>query len=125
MGKLLSKTKDFASNVRRLSGMGLNPELLQQIISAGPMAGARLAANLVSGGVAGLTDINTGYNELSSLASDIGMTGTQALYGTPTQQTIFNVEVNGGLDSGASIGQAVVEAIKAYERTSGAIFVRA
>jgi hypothetical protein len=50
------------------------------------------------------------------------MTGTQATFGTQAQQNIYNLTINGGLDSGASIGKAVVDAIKAYERTSGVVF---
>lgn len=38
---------------------------------------------------------------------------------------VFNITVSGGLDSSASIGQAVIESIKAYERTSGPIFAKA
>jgi hypothetical protein len=41
MDKLLAKLRTFASNVRNLAGMGLDPALLQQVISAGPVAGAR------------------------------------------------------------------------------------
>jgi hypothetical protein len=77
---------------------------------------------LVSGGVGGLTAINKGYAELGGLAGEIGMTGTQATFGTQAQQNIYNLTINGGLDSGASIGKAVVDAIKAYERTSGVVF---
>jgi hypothetical protein len=102
--------------------MGLDPKLLQQVINAGPIAGAKLAANLVAGGVGGLTAINKGYAELGGLAGEIGMTGTQATFGTQAQQNIYNLTVNGGLDSSASIGKAVVDAIKAYERTSGVVF---
>jgi len=32
------------------------------------------------------------------------------------------VNINGGLDSAASIGKAVVDAVRAYERTSGAVW---
>ena len=35
------------------------------------------------------------------------------------------INVNGGLDSSAAIGEAVVNAIRKYERTSGAVFARA
>lgn len=122
MGKLLAKTREFSANITKLSSMGLDPQLLQQIISQGPVAGARLAAGLVSGGVAGLTAINTGYAELSGLGTAIGTTGTNALFGTERQQNIYNIEVNGGVGSGATIGQAIVDAIKAYERTSGAVW---
>ena len=125
MEKLLTKMRAFATNVSKLSSMGLNPALLQQVIAAGPMAGARLAQSLVSGGVGALGAINAGFGEFGTLAGQIAQTGTGALFNTPTQQSIYNIEVSGGLDSSASIGQAVVEAIKAYERTSGAIFVKA
>jgi hypothetical protein len=122
MGKLLAKTRDFSKNITQLSAMGLNPALLQQVISSGPVAGAQLAASLVAGGAAGLSTINAGYAELGSLASDIGMTGTQSLFGTQAQQNIYNINVRGGLDSAPAIGKAIVDAIKAYERTSGAIW---
>jgi hypothetical protein len=122
MDKLLTRVKAFSANITKLSSMGLDPKLLQQVINAGPIAGAKLAANLVSGGVGGLTAINKGYAELGGLAGEIGMTGTQATFGTQAQQNIYNLTINGGLDSGASIGKAVVDAIKAYERTSGVVF---
>jgi hypothetical protein len=122
MGKLLTKTREFSSNITQLSSMGLDPKLLQQIISQGPIAGARLAASLVAGGASGLAAINTGYSELSGVASTIGMTGTNAAFGTSRVQSVYNIEVNGGVGSGATIGQAIVDAIKAYERTSGAVW---
>jgi hypothetical protein len=122
MDKLLARVKSFSANITKLSDMGLDPKLLQQVINAGPIAGAKLAANLVSGGVAGLSTINRGFAELGGLATDIGTTGTQAAFRGEQQQTIYNLTVNGGLDSGASIGKAVVDAIKAYERTSGVVF---
>jgi hypothetical protein len=122
MDKLLTRVKAFSGNITKLSSMGLDPKLLQQVINAGPIAGAKLAANLVSGGVAGLNAINKGYSELGGLAGEIGMTGTQAAFGSRAQQNVYNLTVNGGLDSSASIGKAVVDAIKAYERTSGLVF---
>jgi hypothetical protein len=122
MDKLLARVKSFSANITKLSSMGLDPKLLQQVINAGPIAGAKLAANLVAGGAGGLATINRGFEELGGLASEIGTTGTQATFGTQAQQQIYNVTINGGLDSGASIGKAVVDAIKAYERTSGVVF---
>lgn len=122
MDKLLARVKAFSANITQLSSMGLDPRLLQQVINAGPMAGAKLAANLVSGGVAGLSAINAGYAELGTVAGEIGMTGTQAQFGTSQQQQIINVNISGGLDSAASIGKAVVDAVRAYERTSGAVW---
>jgi hypothetical protein len=122
MDKLLVRVRAFSQNITKLSDMGLDPKLLQQVINAGPIAGAKLASNLVAGGAGALATINRGFADIGNLASEIGTTGTQATFGTQAQQQIYNVTINGGLDSGASIGKAVVDAIKAYERTSGVVF---
>lgn len=122
MDKLLARVKSFSGNITKLSSMGLDPKLLQQVINAGPIAGAKLAANLVAGGVGGLAAINKGYSELGTVAGEIGMTGTQAQFGTAQQQQIININIEGGLDSSAAIGKAVVDAVRAYERTSGAVW---
>jgi hypothetical protein len=125
MDKLLNKLRSFTSNVRQLAGMGLDPALLQQVISAGPMAGASLAASLVAGGADALSRINRGYAEFGSLSGEIAQTGTESLFNRSAQQTVFNINVSGGVGSGATIGQAIVDAIKSYERTSGAVWVGA
>ena len=122
MDKLLVRLRSFATNISKLSGMGLNATLLQQVISAGPMAGARLAENLVLGGAGALEAINAGYSEFGTLSSQIATTGTNAMFGTSGQQSIYNISVDGGVGSGSTIGKAIVDAIKAYERTSGAVW---
>jgi len=122
LGKLLEKTKGFAQNITKLASMGLDPMLLQQVISSGPIAGARLAAALVGGGAGALGQINAAYGEFGSLASGIAGVGTTSRFGNEAQQNIYNINVSGGVGSGATIGQAIVEAIKAYERTSGAVW---
>jgi hypothetical protein len=125
MNKLLASTKSFSANITQLATMGLNPELLRQVISAGPIGGARLAASLVAGGAGALGQINQGFGEFESLAGQIATTGTRSDFNTAAQQNVFNINVNGGVGSGATIGKAVVDAIKAYERTSGAVWVGA
>lgn len=122
MNKLLSKVRDFSRNISELATMGLDPALLQQVIQAGPMAGARLASALVAGGAGALGEINAGYGQLGSLASEIATTGTQSLFGQAKQETVYNINVSGGVGSGATIGKAIVDAIKDYERTSGAVW---
>jgi hypothetical protein len=122
MEKLLTRLRSFATNVKSLATMGLNPALLQQIISAGPMAGARLAEGLVMGGAGGLSALNAGYAEFGALSGQIAQTGTESLFNREAQQTVYNINVDGGVGSGATIGKAIVDAIKAYERTSGAVW---
>jgi len=41
---------------------------------------------------------------------------------TGGSKTVYNINVNGGVGSGATIGKAIVDAIKSYERTSGAVW---
>jgi prepilin signal peptidase PulO-like enzyme (type II secretory pathway) len=122
MEKLLVKVRSFASNVSKLSSMGLDPSLLQQVIAAGPLAGARLAQTLVAGGANALGSINAGFAEIGSLSSMIAQTGTESRFGSEAQQNIYNISVDGGVGSGATIGKSIVDAIKAYERTSGAVW---
>jgi hypothetical protein len=122
MNKLLTKMKDFSANVKSLATMGLDPALLQQIIQAGPVAGARLAGALVAGGAGALGEINAGFMQAGSLASEIATTGVNSLFDTKAQQNQYNITVTGGVGSGATIGKAIVDAIKDYERTSGAVW---
>jgi hypothetical protein len=122
MDKLLARVKSFSGNITKLSSMGLDPTLLAQVIQAGPVAGARLAAGLVSGGAEALSRINQGFGEIQGLGSEIGMTGTQSRFNTAAQQNIYTINVEGGVGSGATIGKAIVDAIKAYERTSGPVW---
>jgi hypothetical protein len=122
MDKLLVRLRAFAANVSKLSGMGLDPALLQQVITAGPLAGARLAETLAMGGAGALAAINAGYSEFGMLSGQIAQTGTESLFNREAQQTVYNINVDGGVGSGATIGKAIVDAIKAYERTSGAVW---
>jgi hypothetical protein len=122
MEKLLVRLRAFADNVKNLASMGLNPALLQQVISAGPMGGARLAEALVMGGASGLSALNAGYSEFGALSGQIAQTGTESLFNQAGQQSIYNINVDGGVGSGSTIGKAIVDAIKAYERTSGAVW---
>jgi hypothetical protein len=122
MEKMLTRLRSFSASVKQLATMGLDPALLQQIIGMGPMAGARLASNLVAGGAGALSAINAGFGEVGSLAGEIATTGTNAMFNREAQQSVYNINVSGGVGSGATIGKAIVDAIKDYERTSGAVW---
>jgi hypothetical protein len=122
IGKLLEKTKGFASDISNLSGMGLNSALLQQVIQAGPIAGSRLASAIVGGGSAFISQLNSAYGEMGGLASGIAGVGTGSAFANQAVVNNYNIEVNGGVGSGPTIGRAIVDAIKSYERTSGAVW---
>jgi hypothetical protein len=122
IAKLLERTKSFAKNISQLSGMGLNSALLQQVIQAGPMAGSQLAAAIVGGGGSFVGQLNQAFGEMGMLASGIAGAGVTSAFNTPTVANTYNIEVNGGVGSGPTIGKAIVDAIKSYERTSGAVW---
>ena len=117
--RLLAKTRAFAANISQLSALGLNSNLLQQVIQAGPVAGSQLAAALVAGGSSFIGQINTSFGEFGNLASAIAGVGTQAAFANPQTVNNYSVEVTGGLATSADVGQAVVNAIRNYERQSG------
>jgi hypothetical protein len=122
IGKLLEKTKGFASDISNLSGLGLNSALLQQVIQAGPIAGSRLASAIVGGGSAFISQLNSAYGEMGGLASGIAGVGTSSAFANQAVVNNYNIEVTGGVGSGPTIGRAIVDAIKSYERTSGAVW---
>jgi hypothetical protein len=121
--KLLEQTKNFARNITSLSQQGLTNDLLQQVIAAGPMQGGRLAASLAGAGAGFIGQLNQAYGEFGGIASDIAGVGTTAAFGNrEVINNYYQIEVSGGVGSGPTIGKAIVDAIKSYERTSGAVW---
>jgi hypothetical protein len=120
--KLLERTKDFAKNITSLSKQGLSNELLQQVIAAGPIAGSRLAQSLATAGGGTIRDLNRSFAEFGGIASGIAGVGTRSEFANRQVVNNYKIEVNGGVGSGPSIGKAIVDAIKSYERTSGAVW---
>jgi predicted ribosomally synthesized peptide with SipW-like signal peptide len=121
--KLLEQTKNFARNINSLSQQGLTNDLLQQVIAAGPMQGGRLAASLAGAGAGFIGQLNQAYGEFGGIASGIAGVGTTAAFANrEVINNYYQIEVSGGVGSGPTIGKAIVDAIKSYERTSGAVW---
>jgi hypothetical protein len=121
--KLLQQTKDFAKNITSLSQQGLTNDLLQQVIAAGPMGGGRLAQALAGAGGGFIGELNQAYGEFGGIASGIAGVGTTAAFANrEVVNNYYKIEVSGGVGSGPSIGKAIFDAIKSYERTSGAVW---
>jgi hypothetical protein len=118
--KLLTKTRSFAGNITQLSNLGLNSDLLQQVIAAGPVAGSRLAAALVGGGAGLISQLNASFGEFGSLAGTIAGVGTSAAFANAQTVNNYSVNVTGGVATAADVGRAVVNAIRSFERQSGA-----
>lgn len=125
VNKLIAQTKAFADNIRSLAGQGLNAQLLNQLIAAGPIDGGRLAASLAASGAGSIGQLNAGFSQFQGLSTDIAAYGTLSQFGDKANPVI-NVTVNAGMGTdGAAVGRQVVDAILKYERTTGKIFARA
>ena len=110
MRKMVERIRAFKDEVTRLAKAGLNPQLLQQVLAMGPMEGLSFARALLAGGNIG--ELNSLYGQATSLALEAGR-------GIVSAQQNYYITVNGGVGDKKTIGAAIVEAIKAYERTSG------
>jgi hypothetical protein len=119
MNKLLESTKKFSANITKLSDLKLNSTLLQQVISAGPIAGAQLAQAIANGGQGFIDQLNAGYSEFDTLVGGIANVGTTSAFADKQTVNNYSVQVTGGLATGADVGRAVVNAIKDFERQSG------
>jgi hypothetical protein len=121
--KLLTRTKDFARNITSLSQQGLTNDLLQQVIAAGPIQGGRLAQSLAGAGGGFISQLNQAYGEFGGIASGIAGVGVSSAFANrEVINNYYQIEVSGGVGSGPTIGKAIVDAIKSYERTSGAVW---
>jgi hypothetical protein len=121
--KLLERTKAFAANITSLSQQGLTNDLLQQVIAAGPMEGGRLAQALAGAGGGFIGELNQAYGQFGSIASEIAGVGARSAFANgEVVNNYYQIEVSGGVGSGPTIGKAIVDAIKSYERTSGAVW---
>ena len=110
--RLVDKAKQFGAEIVSLAKAGLNRTLLNQIIAAGPVEGLRLAKSLNASGAGSISELNSLYGQIQ----DVGMATAAGVAG---EQTNYYIEVSGGVGDKNSIGKAIVEAIKAYERQSG------
>ena len=119
IGKLLEKTKAFARNIRTLSEQGLDATLLQQVIGAGPIEGAKLAEALVGGGSGFLQELNSAFGEFGNLAGGIAGIGAERAFANQGTVNNYSIEVTGGVATSSDVGRAVVNAIKDFERQSG------
>jgi hypothetical protein len=75
---------------------------------------------LVSGGSGFIGDLNADYGTFDMLANEIAGVGTKAKYGDAQTVNNYSIEVTGGVATSADVGRAVVNAIKDFERQSGA-----
>jgi hypothetical protein len=129
----LTKAKRFAANLELLTSVGLSQAGLAQLINLGPVAGAQVTDELLTGTSSiTLEGLNQSLAELSASGSALGQTSANAFFGgnvagaNANQGTVNNItiSVNAGLVSNpGQVGRDIIEAIKQAERLSGQVFV--
>ena len=77
----LRQAEVFASIVGQVESMGLNKSSLQEILSAGPMDGARIAQALFEGGPGAIAEVNALEALLSQAGTRLGDIGARANFG--------------------------------------------
>jgi len=111
--KFMRKLREFSGYIKTLREKGLSGDLLQQLAMAGPEKGLA-AAKAFAGSPELVSQANAAYGELGTTASAIASNVVQA-----KAAPIYNINVNAGVGDKKTIGMAVVEAIKSFERTNG------
>jgi hypothetical protein len=111
--KFMMKLREFKDYMLKLRDMKLNGALYNQLAMAGPENGLA-AAKALAGDASLVGQANAAYGELGMTASAIAGNVVQA-----KAAPVYNISVNAGVGDKKTIGLAVVEAIKSYERTNG------
>jgi hypothetical protein len=111
--KFMVKLREFSGYIATLREKGLTGGLLQQLAMAGPESGLA-AAKAFAGDQNLINQANAAYGELGVTASAISGNVVQA-----KAAPVYNINVNAGVGDKKTIGMAVVEAIKSFERDNG------
>jgi len=104
---VVTRSKEFASQLKQLRELGLDKNLYKQIVDAGLEAGSATAAEIIKGGTGTVSELNNLFLELERVGEAIA---------EDTALVMFNngVEVAGGLVAGLmSQEQALVNAATA------------
>lgn len=77
----LDKSQQFANQILTLQGLGLDAQAIQDLVEAGPIKGAQLAASILGGGAEAIAQINDLQKQISFAGAAIGGFGSEAAFG--------------------------------------------
>ena len=101
----LNKATQFSSQIAQLQAMNLDAGALKQIIEAGPIQGAQLAASILSGGQSAVDEVSSLQRAIEFAGAAIGQQGVVAA-GYPAMIAAANAKIasisSGTLDVGGS-----------------------
>lgn len=129
MKRLLENAKNFAADIKALKKKGADNSLIQELISAGPNAGATTARELLTGGQFG--EFMSLRKQLGTLGAAVGEAGNVAISGMSSaawrsantaMQSMVNSNNNTyqiNLNKSNMSAADIIKEIKAYEKKSG------
>jgi hypothetical protein len=132
MQERVNTAKAFVQDVKALRKLGLNNGSLQEIISAGPVAGEQIAKALLQGGLASVKQVNSLESQLALAGSQLGDQGALSQYGKDGAQARGMVQTNIKIEKGAlafSFGAGMtaaekVEMTKAVDKAFDALVAK-
>ena len=117
----VSALKEFYANIKALRAAGLDASFLEQLLAAGPDQSGEIAAGLVAGGQAMISEVNTLQGQVTKVADQLGEFGAQEFYQTGVDQA--QALVNGLVAdlgiieaAGIDIGETIYEAVLPYAK---------
>ena len=120
----------FAANLKELVLRGLGPDGLAQLLNLGPTVGYAVTDQLITV-PSSFNEFQKGLADLSSSAQSLGLSTSSAFFGgavntaaTNARNAGITVNVSAGIVSTpAQMGQQVIDAILAAQRTGGKVFL--
>lgn len=80
MNSRLNKSMQFAAQIQQLQSMNLDAGALKEIIEAGPVRGAQLAASILGGGQAAVDEISSLQKAIEYSGAAIGQMGSDVAF---------------------------------------------
>lgn len=108
---VVSRTRSFVSDMKKLQNLDLNKTLFQQIVDAGLDSGSAIASALVSGGATAVNELNGLFGELATLGGTLGESTATVMYGAGIDAS------QGLLDGIMSLDQKYKDAAKALAKS--------
>jgi len=126
----IAAAKSFASYIGQLAKAGLSKAGLGQILDLGPVAGAQVAKDLLSG-ASGITvaSLNQDLTDIASTGTAAGMSipgFSEALDSTLTRSGPgqYNITIQAGVSSPTDIAKTVTGVLNTYGATTGGVKVK-
>ena len=82
----------FAQQVQTLIAMGLSPQAIQMVLSAGQDAGSQIAGELIAGGTTAISQTNALVDSVNAAAANVGIAGADAWYAAGIAEADANIQ---------------------------------